>query len=83
MPRMDGIEATRRIRASVGAVSRIPILALTANADPSDAAFYRRSGVNGVVQKPIRTDLLLEAMNAVLSLGEAAALRLESADHAA
>ncbi|HEY3696536.1 ATP-binding protein, partial [Phenylobacterium sp.] len=42
MPRMDGIEATRRIRASVGAVSRIPILALTANADPSDAAFYRR-----------------------------------------
>ena len=68
MPRMDGIEATRRIRSKVGAVARIPILALTANADPSDAAFYRSCGVNGVVAKPIRTQELFDAMHAVLAL---------------
>jgi CheY-like chemotaxis protein len=74
MPRMDGIEATRRIRSKVGAVARIPILALTANADPTDAAFYRGCGVNGVVAKPIRTQELFDAMHAVLALdGDGAA----------
>ncbi|ACG77080.1 sensor histidine kinase/response regulator [Phenylobacterium zucineum HLK1] len=68
MPVMDGAEATRRIRSGAGAGSRTPILALTANADPADAAFYRRCGVNGVVEKPIRPDRLLAAMTAVLNL---------------
>jgi signal transduction histidine kinase/ActR/RegA family two-component response regulator len=76
MPRMDGVEATRRIRASVGAVSRTPILALTANADPSDAAFYRRCGVNGVVEKPIQAGRLLEAMQGVLTFDAEAAAAL-------
>ena len=66
MPVMDGVEATRRIRSRLGAVSRVPILALTANADPAEADFYRRAGVNGVVQKPIRTEALLDAMASVL-----------------
>ena len=68
MPRMDGIEATRQIRSRVGAGARVPILALTANADPDDAIFYRSCGVNGVVQKPIRVNELFEAMHAVLAL---------------
>jgi signal transduction histidine kinase/ActR/RegA family two-component response regulator len=72
MPVMDGAEATRRIRSRGDAVSQIPILALTANADPSDAAFYRRCGMNGVVEKPVKPERLLAAMNAVLSLAEAA-----------
>lgn len=72
MPVMDGAEATRRIRSRGDAVSRIPILALTANADPADAAFYRRCGMNGVVEKPVKPERLLAAMNAVLSLAEAA-----------
>ena len=72
MPVMDGVEATRRIRARADAVSQTPILALTANADPSDAAFYRRCGMNGVVEKPVKPERLLAAMNAVLTLAEAA-----------
>jgi CheY-like chemotaxis protein len=71
MPRMDGIEATRRIRSSFGAYSRTPILALTANADPADAEIYRRTGANGVVSKPIRAEELLQAMAAVLGEAEA------------
>jgi signal transduction histidine kinase len=68
MPGMDGVEATRRIRSGDGAWSRMPILALTANADPTDAAFYRASGMNGVVEKPIKPERLLAAMSAVLEI---------------
>jgi signal transduction histidine kinase/ActR/RegA family two-component response regulator len=72
MPVMDGVEATRRIRSRSDAVSQTPILALTANADPADAAFYRRCGMNGVVEKPVKPERLLAAMNAVVALAEAA-----------
>lgn len=68
MPGIDGVETTRRIRAAGGPQSRIPILALTANADPTDAAFYRQSGMDGVVEKPINPQRLLAAMNAALQV---------------
>jgi signal transduction histidine kinase len=73
MPGMDGIEATRRIRSGAGPWSQAPILAVTANADPTDAAFYRASGMNGVVEKPLKPERLLAAMSAVLQMGEAEA----------
>jgi signal transduction histidine kinase/ActR/RegA family two-component response regulator len=66
MPGMDGVEATRLIRSGRTAGSLTPILALTANADPADAALYRQCGMNGVVEKPIKPERLLEAMSAVL-----------------
>jgi CheY-like chemotaxis protein len=68
MPGMDGVEATRRIRSGPGLGSQIPIIAVTANADPTDAAFYRASGMNGVVEKPLKPERLLAAMNAVLEV---------------
>jgi signal transduction histidine kinase/ActR/RegA family two-component response regulator len=68
MPRMDGVEATRRIRSGAGMGSKVPILALTANADPADAAFYRSCGMNGVVEKPVKPERLLAAMSAVLEI---------------
>ena len=68
MPVMDGIEATRLIRSRADFVSTLPILALTANADPADAAFYRASGLNGVVEKPIKPERLLAAIDAVMQL---------------
>lgn len=68
MPGMDGVKATQAIRALRGPAARVPIIALTANADPADAAFYRRSGMNGVVPKPVSPEQLLEAMNAVLAV---------------
>jgi signal transduction histidine kinase len=67
MPKLDGLGATRRIRALVGAAAEVPILALTANADPWDAAGYLAQGMDGVVEKPIKAERLLEAIVAVLS----------------
>ena len=66
MPRMDGVEATRAIRALPGPAGMVPIIALTANADAEDAKSYIASGMHSVVEKPIKPERLLQAMNAAL-----------------
>ena len=67
MPRMDGVQATQAIRALPGKVGRLPIVALTANADPDDAKHYLAIGMAAVVEKPIKPERLRMAMNAALS----------------
>lgn len=67
MPVMDGIQATRAIRGLPGPVAALPILALTANADPRDEADYLAAGMDGVAQKPIQPDVLLDAIRRVLA----------------
>ena len=51
MPGLDGLEATRRLRA---AGCRIPILALTADASVEAAAGCRAAGMDEFLSKPIR-----------------------------
>ncbi|HEX4096970.1 MAG TPA: response regulator [Caulobacteraceae bacterium] len=72
MPRMDGMEATRAIRKLPGVAGQVPIIALTANADPDDAKAYIACGMASVVEKPIKPERLLEAMNAALDRPAAA-----------
>lgn len=67
MPRMDGVQATQAIRALPGKLARLPIVALTANADPDDAKHYLSIGMAAVVEKPIKPERLRMAMNAALS----------------
>ena len=58
MPIMDGYEATRRLRQD-GRYRSLPIIALTANALPSEREKCLEAGMNGHIAKPIRsTDLL-------------------------
>ena len=66
MPLMDGLEAARRIRALHGPAAQAPIVALTANADPWDAAEYLDAGMDAVVEKPIKPAALLAAMTAAV-----------------
>jgi len=66
MPRMDGVEAARAIRAMPGRAGSVPIIALTANADPEDAKTYLSTGMHSVVEKPIKPEKLLAAMSAAL-----------------
>jgi len=65
MPVMDGLEATRQIRA-MGHPARI--IALTAHAREADRAHYLSSGLDGYLAKPIRVDdlyaVLTEALEA-------------------
>jgi two-component system, sensor histidine kinase len=72
MPQMDGVEATRIIRAIPGKAGRVPIIALTANADPEDCEAYLAAGMNGVVEKPMKPEHLLQALRDNLA-GDAAA----------
>jgi CheY-like chemotaxis protein/HPt (histidine-containing phosphotransfer) domain-containing protein len=67
MPEMDGLEATRRIRAMHEPVSQTPIIALTANAFARDVENCRTAGMNTHVAKPFRKETLVVAMAAVLT----------------
>jgi signal transduction histidine kinase/CheY-like chemotaxis protein/HPt (histidine-containing phosphotransfer) domain-containing protein len=67
MPEMDGLEATRAIRALGGAWNHTPIVALTANAFPEDVKDCREAGMNDFISKPIRKKVLLERTAAVLA----------------
>ena len=67
MPVMNGYEATREIRRLKNKkLSRIPILAMTANAFEEDRQEAIRSGMNGHIPKPINVDTLMEAMDSLL-----------------
>ena len=77
MPRMDGVQATMAIRALDGPASALPIVALTANADPDDARKYVEIGMAAVVEKPIKPERLRMAMN--LALEQTAAVKTGSA----
>ncbi|MBY6261784.1 response regulator, partial [Azospirillum sp. 412522] len=59
MPVMDGLEATRLIRAMPGPAGRVAIVALTANTFPDDIDRCYEAGMDCHVPKPIDRALLL------------------------
>jgi DNA-binding NarL/FixJ family response regulator len=67
MPRMDGITATRRIRALGGPTSEVPIVAMTANVMPDQVREFLAAGMNGHVAKPVRQADLLAAITSALA----------------
>lgn len=67
MPIMNGYEATRQIRRLDDPLrSRIPIIAMTANAFDEDRDEAISSGMNGHVPKPIDIKKLMETLELVL-----------------
>lgn len=64
MPDIDGLEATRRIRAD-GRFVDLPILAMTANISHTDREQCFAAGMNGHVGKPIDIDELVAALLAL------------------
>jgi len=62
MPEMDGIQATHHIRKMDGALSQIPIIAMTANAMAGDKERYLDAGMDGYVSKPVDRQMLNAVM---------------------
>jgi CheY-like chemotaxis protein len=62
MPEMDGLEASRRIRALEGPAARVPIIAVTARAFPEDIAACRAACMDDHIVKPIDRGALLQGL---------------------
>ncbi|WP_240535624.1 ATP-binding protein [Bradyrhizobium sp. STM 3809] len=62
MPEMDGISASRLIRALDGPIRNVPIIALTANALAGQREICLAAGMNDFVTKPIRPEALQSAI---------------------
>lgn len=63
MPIMDGLEATRQIRANG---QTLPIVALTANAFDSDRTLAEEAGCNDFLAKPVSSEACLKAIKKFL-----------------
>ncbi|MEH0196820.1 ATP-binding protein [Caulobacter sp. CCNWLY153] len=72
MPGMDGLSATRAIRALPGAASAVPIIAMSADALPQQIAQCREAGMVDHVAKPIQKDVLYATVESWLREREAA-----------
>ena len=62
MPVMDGLEATRRIRALAGEAGTVPIVAMTAGIMTTSRDVCSEAGMNGFVSKPFDTNAFFEVV---------------------
>jgi hypothetical protein len=74
MPEMDGLAATRAIRALGNKFERLPVIAFTANAFADDREACARAGMNDFVAKPVRKKFLVQAVLRVLRQSDAACI---------
>jgi len=62
LPDVDGIEATRRIRALAGDAACTPIIGISGRAAPADEAAGRAAGMDAYVMKPVSPSRLAEVI---------------------
>ncbi|MGH6658027.1 MAG: ATP-binding protein, partial [Sphingomicrobium sp.] len=67
MPEMDGLAATRAIRALPGPAGIVPIIALTADASPERRRFYDNVGLTDFLTKPIDSLALATRLAAIVT----------------
>jgi len=61
LPRLDGWEATRRVR-QIPALARVPVIAVTAHAGREYQEKAAAAGCDGYLTKPLDRDQLLETL---------------------
>jgi CheY-like chemotaxis protein len=68
LPRVDGLETTRRIR-QTPIVAHIPVIALTAHVSREDEEKARAAGCNDYLTKPVDREVLLSTLRRHLNHG--------------
>ncbi len=83
MPEMDGLTATREIRAAEPLHAHIPIIAMTANATTEDEAACRAAGMDDFLTKPVNKPAFIATLARWLDPGSDAPPRTDDppADH--
>jgi CheY-like chemotaxis protein len=66
LPGIDGLEATRRIRALAGAAGSTPIVGISGRTEIGDEEAARAAGMDSYLRKPISPSALSEAVEAVV-----------------
>jgi two-component system, sensor histidine kinase len=66
LPGIDGLEATRRIRALDGAAGAMPIIGITGRTEPGDEKAARDAGMSSYLRKPISPSALGAALAAAV-----------------
>jgi CheY-like chemotaxis protein len=79
MPVLDGYAATREIRKRESGMSRIPIVALTANAMKKDEFECRQAGMDDHLAKPLDRDALARCLELHLGAGVENGAKLSTA----
>ena len=67
MPVMDGVEATKRLRA-IARLASVPVLAITASPSPAERERMMAAGANAFLHKPIDPSALLNEVQRMLGL---------------
>jgi CheY-like chemotaxis protein/nitrogen-specific signal transduction histidine kinase len=62
LPDIDGLEATRRIRALGGAAAQVPIIGISGRTEPGSVEAARSAGMNAYLAKPVSPAALLAAL---------------------
>jgi PAS domain S-box-containing protein len=81
MPVMDGLEASKRIRALGGEAGSVPIVAMTANAMTSDQDACLKAGMNDFVSKPFEVDVFLTVVASYVNQGRHGDIEARSGHH--
>jgi two-component system, sensor histidine kinase len=66
LPGIDGLEATRRIRALTDPASRTPVVGISGRGGAGDEEAARAAGMNSYLRKPVSPSALSEVVAAVL-----------------
>jgi signal transduction histidine kinase/CheY-like chemotaxis protein len=69
MPRLNGMQATKALRALHGPNQAVPVIALSASVSPSEQQACLAAGMNAFVMKPVEARDLFRAIETVMAQG--------------
>jgi CheY-like chemotaxis protein len=67
LPGLDGLEATRRIRALPGKAGQVTVIGISGRSDKADESAARQAGMNFYFAKPVNSGGLAQTLNGIIA----------------